>query len=300
MTNLMNQTNNNEQVENEQVDHKYPMPGVHIWTNPGNEFTVFELHYTADPSKRSKEWKRETSKGMPIRKWNQEYEIIWETWTGKPVYADFVKASHTVTETIDPHVGLPLLRGWDFGLTPAAVICQLQENTLCVLHEFTAVNEGIESFSEKVLKHCKLIWPRWGDLSVDWLDFYDPAGNRASETNAVSCANILKKKVKRCTPGAVAFEPRRQSIEHYLTRRDKNGPWFKISEPNCPVLTAGFAGGYRYPDKIDGMGVDKIKPLKDHHSHPHDALQYVATGLRKGYNKKKRAIPRPYYGWTRS
>jgi len=296
MTSLTNQTKKKPL----QVDHKYPMRGVHIWNNPKNGFTVFELHYTADEAKQSPEWKREASKGMPIRKWNQEYEIVWETWTGKPVYADFVKANHITKETISPHVGLPLLRGWDFGLTPAAIICQLQKNTLCVIHEFTAVNEGIETFSEKVLKQCKTLWPMWGDTMVDWLDFYDPAGNRANETNVVSCANVLKAKRLRCVPGAVAFEARRSAVEYYLTRSDRQGPWFKISEPHCPVLCAGFAGGYRYPDKIDGMAVDRIKPLKDHHSHPHDALQYLATGIRKGYNRKKRKIPLPHYGWTRA
>lgn len=277
-----------------------PTKGIRIWKNPKNRFTIFELHYKADPAKRSEEWRMRNKSGIPRRKWEQEYELRWESWSGKPVYIDWTQATHSTTKEIDPILGLPLLRGWDFGLTPACVICQLEKQTLRVLKEFTSVNTGIDRFSDEVLAYCKMFYPAWADFRRDWLEFYDPAGNRGAETNAVSCAKILKGKGLRAVPGAVDFETRRSSVEHFLTRRDVDGPCFQICESKAPILVRGFNGGYRYPDEKNTaeIEINKVKPVKDEYSHPHDALQYLASGVLKGHNRVKVNIPTPAYSWT--
>lgn len=288
-------------TEDTKRDVKYPIPGVEIWTNPKNKFTVFQLHYSADPSKKgNEEWLKQVKRGMPRRRFMQEYELAWESWAGKPVYADWNKAVHGVEREIKPHLGLPLLRGWDFGITPACVVVQLQGSTLCVLQEFTSFNEGLETFSDKVLRACKLKWPAWGDPRTDWVDYYDPSGNRKAESNAVSCANVLKKKNLRAFPSAITFEERRSAVEYFLTRRTKDGQCFQLALPTCPIIARGFNGGYRYPDSKDlaEFEVNKIKPLKDEHSHIHDALQYVASGVQRMHNRRKRSIPIPYYSWV--
>lgn len=280
---------------------KYPIPGVEIWENPKNRFTVFQLHYNADPTKhKNDEWLSMVKRGMPRRQFMQEYELAWESWAGKPVYGEWSKDEHGVKEEIKPHLGLPLVRGWDFGLTPACVIGQLQGRTLCILKEFTSFNEGIDTFSTKVLQACHMKWPVWGDYKVDWLDYYDPSGNRRNDTNTVSCAKTLKDKGLRIFPGAITFEDRRKAVEHFLTRRTKEGPCFKLSMPDCPILTRGFNGGYRYPDAKDLSSVetDRIKPLKDEHSHVHDALQYIATGLQRVHSRRVKNIPTPYFSWV--
>jgi hypothetical protein len=277
-----------------------PTTGIKIWKNPKNRFTVFELHYTADPVKRTEEWKARNKAGIPRRKWEQEYELRWESWAGKPVYGDWNQTAHGVDKEIDPILGLPLLRGWDFGLTPACVIAQLEKNTLHILKEFTSYNTGIDRFSDEVLAYCKMFYPAWADFRVDWLEFYDPAGNKGAETNAVSCANILKSKGLRASPGAVDFESRRSSVEHFLTRRNADGQCFQICESKCPSLVRGFNGGYRYPDEknVSEIEVNRIKPIKDEYSHPHDALQYLTSGILRGGNRVRVEIPTPYYSWA--
>lgn len=94
----------------------FPMEGVELTRNPKNGFVVFQLHYTANPLKRSDEWKRVTASNLPRSKFMQEYEITWETWEGKPVYPDFNVKVHGSLQPLEPEQGLPLLRGWDFGL----------------------------------------------------------------------------------------------------------------------------------------------------------------------------------------
>ena len=73
---------------------KFPMQGIEIWKNPGNKFCVFQIHYTANPAKRDPKYKDNAKSGMPISKYNQEYEISWESYEGKPVYRDWNKAIH--------------------------------------------------------------------------------------------------------------------------------------------------------------------------------------------------------------
>ena len=148
-----------------------PMPGLRVWTNPKNGFTVFECHYTADPIKRTPEWKAKNKAGMPTRDWNTEYEITWESWAGLPIFPDWNSQLHISKELLVPHAGLPILRGWDFGLTPACIICQLVEDVLWVLKEYVEFNMGALRFSAKVTQQCRVNFARWSDPRKHWKDF---------------------------------------------------------------------------------------------------------------------------------
>jgi hypothetical protein len=269
---------------------KSPMTGVTIWRNEKNRFCVFELHYTADPAKRSTEWRDRIKSKMPVRDWNREYELQWDTYNGLPVFADWKKDVHA-KENLSAHTGLPLLRGWDFGLTPACVVAQLQGRTLVVLHEFTEMNMGADRFSDLVLPKCHTLYP-----GFQWIDFMDPAGVNRDQSAEGSCALILDSKGLNPIPGAVAFESRKKGVEKFLTSRDNDGPNFQIDKYECPLLIRGFEGGYRYSESALGKEPDRLKPIKDEHSHPHDALQYIATGVLTAPKKRTNSqIPRLSY-----
>lgn len=45
---------------------------------------VMQVHYTADPVKRTVEWHEATHKGVKDEDWDQEYEINWKAKAGKP------------------------------------------------------------------------------------------------------------------------------------------------------------------------------------------------------------------------
>ncbi len=271
-----------------------PMEGVNIWRNPQNKFVIFELHYTADPKKRSNEWREAIKSKLPIRDWKREYELQWDSYDGLPVYADWRKKDHG-RPNLDAQIGLPLLRGWDFGLTPACVVAQLQGRTLVVLHEFTELNMGADRFSELVLPKCQILYP-----GFKWIDCIDPAGANRDQSDEGSCAKILDSKGLQCIPGAYAFEERKKSVTRFLTTFDESGANFQLDIRNCPVLLRGFEGGYRYPDSVLGKEPERLKPLKDEHSHPHDALQYIACVV---INQPKRrtssVIPRVGYAFGR-
>lgn len=276
----------------------FPMQGVKVWKNPKNKFTVLELHYSADPAKRGDSWKTAVKSSMPLRQYNQEYELAWESWAGLPVYDSFNETLHGVQDKIDPHIGLPLLRGWDFGLTPAAAICQLQEEKLVVLYEFTAVNMGAERFSELVLQQCARLWPTWADKKRDWVDFIDPSGAARKDTDEGSCAKILDGKGLAVIGGPIPFEERKGAVEYFLTRRNKDGMLFEISLAHCPTLVRGFKGGYQYPETAIEIQQTKLRPIKNEFSHIHDALQMVAGSIRKPRRRRKATAPAPSYSFS--
>jgi hypothetical protein len=256
---------------------KSPMQGVSMWKNVNNRFFVFELHYTADPAKRSQQWKDEAKAGLPVRDWMREYELHWDSYEGLPVFPDFSRQVH-VKQNLGPQFGLPLLRGWDFGLTPACIVAQLQGRQLIVLHEFTEMNMGADRFADIVLPQCAVLFPQWIGKG-QWIDFIDPAGANRDQSNEGSCALTLDSKGLQCIPGAVAFEDRRKAVEKLLTTFDKEGPCVLFDSTTCPVIIRGLEGGYRYPDSVLGREPNQLRPLKDEHSHPLDAFQYIATGI---------------------
>ncbi len=289
--------NQSVKVGDTNLEKRFPIPGVEIWKNPKNKFFCFQLHYSANPAKADPKYREGVKADMPLAKYMQEYELQWDSFEGKPVYPDFSKHRHGTHRIIDPVVGLPLLRGWDFGLTPACIIAQYVGEQLFVLHEFTAENMGADRFSTIVLNQCHINWPRWADNKVNWRDYIDPSGFFRNEDQEGTCAKVLDGKGLSCLPGPVVWETRRSAVEQLLTKQTKAGPGLVICIPTCPVSIAGFEGGYRYPEKSFDLEPGKIRPLKDKHSHPQDGLQYIAAAIIKMTKRKHVKMSDVSYGF---
>lgn len=275
-----------------------PVQGVKIWQNPGNQFWVFELHYTANPAKRDPKYSELMKRAMPRAQYLQEFELHWDSYAGSPVYPDFDSKSHLVSGTA-PHLGLPLIIGMDFGLNTCAVVCQLQMNRLVVLKEFTSSNMGTKRFLEQVLiPGLRLNYPIWGDFRRDYLLFVDPASHQRSQTDETTSAQILAQHGFSPVSGELTWEKRRSAVESFLTSFSKEGANFLIDEANCPMLVAGFTGGYRYPDNALEIEPTRLRPLKNDSSHPHDALQYAASRITLDQmNRRKVHVPNLVYGF---
>ncbi len=70
--------------------------GLQIRKNERNKFTVVRLHYTADPAKRSPEWKEEAKAGMREADFLKEYEIVWDALSGEHVFPEIREAKDTI------------------------------------------------------------------------------------------------------------------------------------------------------------------------------------------------------------
>lgn len=281
-------------VAEHRSDYETPLEGTRVWKNKKNRFMVYELHYTADPSKRSDSYRESLKNSMPLMEYLREYELHWDTFSGQPVYPEFSKL-HKSEKAPVPQPGLPMLIGFDFGLTPAAVVGQYQDGTLHIFKEYIEIGMGADRFADKIIPDIRMRWPEWSDLNKDWLCYIDPSGAFKKDTDENTCARILASKGFKCIPGPVTWEERRHGVVGFLQKLGKDGPCFQIWEKECPVLTKGFEGGYRFSDKAVELEPSKIRPLKDAFSHPHDALQYMCCGVKSLVKKVSKSIPRPHY-----
>lgn len=284
-------------VEEFMPETQSPMQGLRIWKNQKNKFTVFELHYLADPLKRTPEFKEAVRSSMPIMEYLREYELHWDTFAGFPVYPEWSKL-HETREYPFPVAGLPMLIAFDFGLTPAAVVGQYYDETLHIFKEYVEINMGAVRFVDKVTTDLRLRWPTFSDLRKNWLCYIDPSGVNRSDTDESSCALVLAGAGFIPSPGPIAFEDRRKAVQSFLMGMTKNGPKFQIYAAECPVLVKGFEGGYRFSDKAGDIEPTKLRPLKDAYSHPHDALQYLCHGVNGMVHKLRHSIPKPGYSLT--
>lgn len=277
-----------------------PIEGVEVWKNPKNKFCVVDLHYTANPAKRGNEWREAVRSSMPRRDFEMEYEKSWQTFEGKPVYADFNRNIHVSVAPVRPEPGIPLLIGWDFGLTPAAILGQLVGRQLRILREFIEVNGSISKLAPAVLNYLQTSYLPWLRDADQISHYVDPAGFQRAQTDERTCADVMRTvfgQGSRIFPGPVDWESRRKGVEDYLTKIYGEGPALIVSD-ECPVLIEGFNGGYMYPEKAIEIEPARITPLKNKFSHPHDGLQYMcagATALRRAY---RITLPTPTYGFT--
>lgn len=284
------------------VPTQSPMEGVTVWKNPKNDFLVIDLHYTANPAKRGDEFREALRRTLPVRRFMMEYEKSWMTYEGKPVYEDFNPVIHVTTLRPQVEIGLPLLIGWDSsGLTPAAVLAQMQGEQLVVLREIIGQGMGALRFVPHVVEEIMTHYPQITDLEKQTISFFDPAGFKKNEiTEETYLSVMMKAGFRQIRPGPMTWKKRVEGVVEFLCGMTKGKPRFLIYEPFCPVLTAGLKGGFRYPDKVSEVEPDALKPVKDIHSHPNDALQYLCGGL-KSYTSSNYQlnIPTPSYGFQK-
>jgi len=192
--------------------------------------------------------------------------------TGRPVYADYQDAIHCVKNPIEPIEGLPLIIGMDFGLQPAAAICQLTlEGTFTIIDEITTEDCSIEKFCDDYL--WSLLWSKYRNFN-----FYlvvDPAGTARSQNDAKSAVDILREKK---LPWRIARtndpSARKNAVVKFLRKLDG----FRLS-PNCSMARKGFISEYKFEKRSAQSELFKEKPEKNQYSHIHDAIQYAALEM---------------------
>ena len=249
------------------------MQGLKAWRNPINRFYVMRLHCSADPAKRSKEWREKTKAGMDAATFAREYDLIWEALEGKPVYVEnWSEEFHVARKSLGWNPRLTICRGWDFGLYPACIFAQLfPYSRLIVLREAVGIDIDTERFADEVHR-----------LSQDWfpgarfVEFIDPTGRNRAGTDGRAYTNILTKKplrARKIIPGANAPAARRSAVVDFLKGNVKGLPTLLV-DPSCEVLIKGFNGGYLF---AYNQGTLKPKPEKNIFSHIHDALQYLCS-----------------------
>ena len=190
---------------------------------------------------------------------------------GKPVYPEYKDSMHCREFELTP--GLPIYRGWDFGLTPACVMAQFTPmGQLRVFDEYVSDNIGVDRFADNLISYCNSNYNSF----VIGGDNGDPAGGYRSDTNEGTCFDILRAKNINIEPAEQTPQIRQESVKRGLNTLS-NGEPSLIIHPRCKMIRKGFQGRYKYRRIHSGYGKYSDKPEKNDYSHPHDALQYLAT-----------------------
>jgi len=247
--------------------------GYRIWKNKGNGFTCMSLHYTADPSKRSEEWKQKAKYGMDQKTWNTEMELSWETYAGEGVYTkEFNKQFHVAADTMVPDKSNPtLVRGWDFGGNHSCVVTQYIDGQVRVLTEYANVGFNTTRIARDIVEDCNQRYDNYRYIEV-----IDPSGMWEGKTSTgMACADAMRELGLTIVPGDQDPTRRVKAVMDYMTLLVRGKPGLIIN-PECKMLIDGFMGGYHYPEK-ETKNQKRNKPEKNEYSHIHDALQYVCT-----------------------
>lgn len=197
---------------------------------------------------------------------------------GKPVYPEYNDALHC--KKIMPLLGTKLWIGLDFGLTPAAVICQKDaRGRLLVIDEVCGTDMAIRQFLQDCLiPHLTEVYPDWWAKKDELIQcIADPAGEQKAQTDEKTCFQEVREAGLKVKAGkSNSFIPRRDAVAWFLSKLTMGQTAFLV-DPCCHLVRKGFNGGYKYA-RVQVVGEERYKdePHKNRFSHPHDALQYVA------------------------
>lgn len=197
--------------------------------------------------------------------------------SGKPVYAEYSDSVHCREFKLSTQT---IIRGWDFGLTPACVFVYVDPfGRLRAIDELYSPRAGIQRFGAAVIKYTSERFPE----NTHFIDVGDPAGDTPGETNEESCFDMMRTLgLDPELPNYANQSPlvRQESVRQYLSQLIDGEPGLLV-HPRCKMLRKGFQGAYQYRRvMVSSVGARfDEKPLKNEYSHPHDALQYACTYL---------------------
>lgn len=204
--------------------------------------------------------------------WVKQFiEVQWGySQRGKPVYKAFNRELHVAKQPLKYNPHLPLIIGFDAGLTPAATFMQQDSfGRVLILDELVSDNMGAQRFCREKIK--PLLNRKYRDATI--LVAADPATKQRAQTDEKTVASVLEKELQVKVKGAASNDlaARLGAVDGFLTLLTEAGPALLI-DPACKNTIAGFASGYRFAINTKGVAADK--PDKNAYSHLADAIQY--------------------------
>lgn len=229
--------------------------------------------------------------------------------SGKPVYPEYSDKIHLAKDVLEPLRGPVVLLCFDFGLTPSCIFLQqTPRGQVRVLDELVSEDMGLERFTRDVVK------PFLSEKRYSGCSFFgvgDPAGAARGQATEVTCFDVLERAGLSSVPApSNVYSIRRDSVAWFLNKMVDGMPGFLLS-PNCEILRSGFISGYHFR-KMKVPGTDRYAetPDKNEFSHPHDAVQYgcshlrrdavngASVGLGSARGVRREVVPGSHAGWS--
>lgn len=194
--------------------------------------------------------------------------------SGQPVFRAFDRQLHVTKQSAalkHNTLGSTILIGFDAGLTPAAVIGQLDPTgRLVVFESLVSESMGALRFCREKLKPC--LAERFPGARV--LVIGDPAGQQRAQTDERTVFDVLRAEGFTVKPARTnSITARLTAVDAYLTRMVDGKPAVLI-DTRAEALIKALSGKYRYKVKTTGEVDDT--PEKNHPwSDIADAFQYL-------------------------
>lgn len=196
---------------------------------------------------------------------------------GRPVHPDYSDTVHTAHEMLQPKPGV-INVGLDFGLTPAAVFFQRQNDG-----QWWGLEEIVIESDGDALKLGDAIKVRVADLrsrckgELMFVFRGDPSGDFRKDTDSSTPYSILRTLGIHALP-CTSNDPeiRRAALKRPMTRLVGGKPGLILS-PKLKSLRKSLAGGFHYARVALAGEVDRFRdvPVKDMHSHVAEAAEYA-------------------------
>jgi len=194
--------------------------------------------------------------------------------SGRPVFKAFNREFHVAAEPLQPVLSQnsPIIIGVDAGLTPAAVISQVDySGRLMVYDAVSSDGMGALRFIREKLK--PLLVNKYAGFKA--MVVIDPAAKQRAQTNEATVRDIYINEgfsVKLAKTNAIAA--RLAAVDNYLTRTVDGKPLILFCPEGAKELIHALASKYRYRVKRDGEAEDV--PEKSHpFSDLADSLEYI-------------------------
>lgn len=263
------------------------IPGFAAWTNRNGR--IVAIHYTADPRKRSDEWKQRESAGTPYSIWLQEYEMQFGLRAGRPVFLHEWDPARMLVSRLPIERNRPVWVSFDFGYHNPAMVCGQMRygKQLCVLR----AHQGHHIKFEDFLEQCLTLLQEWFPLrSVsnegDFIFCCDRAGKSETSTG-IPEVQILKEFGIKPKLQYSKIPPTIDKLRDFMAGTFRGWPNFMVeNNASTALIVNALNGGYYYPE---GGSPDKkdIPEKDDIHDHQMDCLRYAALNF--GVKRHNRA-----------
>lgn len=194
---------------------------------------------------------------------------------GKPVFTTFTREQHVSKSVLKPLDGEDTIIAIDTsGIHPAALFAQFMGRKWGIIDELYGEDTGFEDFIYGAL--LPVLTNRYRGCKV--LSICDPANARNAFNATSPVQNLIEARIPAIVAPTNNTKARIEAGNQILSRTAGG----IIISPDCEMLIAALAGGYRFKKtKIAGT-IDttfSVEPEKNEHSHPADAFEYLCLHI---------------------
>jgi hypothetical protein len=214
---------------------------------------------------------------------------------GEALIRSFSRAHHVAKQPIQILIGIPILRCWDFGLTPSTVWCQCGADWINILGSRRSDHDGME---QHILNHVLPFQEKYGigrpkhgsgfgkgaKGGFEFEDIGDPAGLSMSPVNSEqTAARVIEAYLGTFfQPGPVEWSARREALQSAFWRKGGAGKrmFVQIDPDENEELIMSLDGRAHYPKDIrTGRIVETVEALKRASGKWFQSLDALGYGL---------------------